>query len=129
VMVRHSSPRRTIEQERQRDQRRRTRHSASLPQSSLRYSSTGSFFRWAEGYKPTVVCPTLGLSGSDRRSAASVPWYPSLMPNILNRRTSLRVKEAVLGEQLRSQTVYIAPPTTTCWSTQTLPSHSPSRNG
>ncbi|MUG96905.1 chemotaxis protein CheB [Scytonema sp. UIC 10036] len=37
-------------------------------------------------------------------------WSPSLMTEILGRRTSLAVKQASSGDQLRSGTVYIAPP-------------------
>ncbi len=38
------------------------------------------------------------------------PWYPSLMADILSRRTPLTVLQASAGNQLRSGTVYIAPP-------------------
>lgn len=38
------------------------------------------------------------------------PWYPSHMANILGRCTSLQVKQAASGDQLRLGTVYIAPP-------------------
>jgi two-component system chemotaxis response regulator CheB len=38
------------------------------------------------------------------------PGYPSAMTEILSRQTPLIVKQAVSGEQLRSGTVYIAPP-------------------
>jgi two-component system chemotaxis response regulator CheB len=38
------------------------------------------------------------------------PLYPSLMADILSRRTPLTVKQASAGDQLRSGTVYIAPP-------------------
>jgi two-component system, chemotaxis family, protein-glutamate methylesterase/glutaminase len=36
--------------------------------------------------------------------------YPSYMADLLNRRTSLRVKQAASGNSLRSGMVYIAPP-------------------
>ena len=38
------------------------------------------------------------------------PQYPSLMADILSRRTALTVKQASAGDQLRPGTVYIAPP-------------------
>jgi two-component system chemotaxis response regulator CheB len=38
------------------------------------------------------------------------PKYPSVLHEILGRRTTLTVKRAELGEQLRRSTVYIAPP-------------------
>jgi two-component system chemotaxis response regulator CheB len=38
------------------------------------------------------------------------PRFPSMMSEILSRRTSLLVKQAESGDELRSGTVYIAPP-------------------
>ncbi|MFE1748643.1 chemotaxis protein CheB [Coleofasciculus sp. H7-2] len=38
------------------------------------------------------------------------PKHPSLLAEILNRRTSLAVKQAEVGEQMRPGTIYIAPP-------------------
>lgn len=38
------------------------------------------------------------------------PLYPSLMPDLLSRRTPLKVKQAESGNRLRPGTVYIAPP-------------------
>ncbi|MEW5857055.1 MAG: chemotaxis protein CheB [Cyanobacteriota bacterium] len=38
------------------------------------------------------------------------PNHPSLLAEILDRRTSLAVKEAEVGEQMRPGTIYIAPP-------------------
>ncbi|WP_407891421.1 chemotaxis protein CheB [Scytonema sp. NUACC26] len=62
-----------------------------------------------------IISQILSALPSDFPAAITVvqhlhPWSPSVMTEILSRRTSLAVKQASSRDQLRSGTVYIAPP-------------------